>query len=80
MFKRFINRLTNNKKDTTMKEGRVKFFNTTKGFGFIKMNDSAEEIFVHSTNLIDKIKENDNVKFDVEKGDKGMSAIRVSLA
>ncbi|MEB8329034.1 cold shock domain-containing protein [Flavobacteriaceae bacterium KMM 6897] len=62
-----------------MKEGTVKFFNTTKGFGFIKMNDSEEEIFVHSTNLIDDIRENDNVKFEVEKGDKGLSAVKVSL-
>jgi CspA family cold shock protein len=63
-----------------MKEGTVKFFNNAKGFGFIKVNDSDEEIFVHSTNLIDDIQENDTVKFDVEKGDKGLSAINVSLA
>ncbi|MFH6769336.1 cold shock domain-containing protein [Gaetbulibacter aquiaggeris] len=63
-----------------MKEGTVKFFNNTKGFGFINIKDSDEDIFVHSTNLIDQIKENDQVTFEVEKGDKGLSAINVRLA
>jgi CspA family cold shock protein len=62
-----------------MKEGTVKFFNTAKGFGFIKMNDSDQEIFVHTTNLIDEIREDDNVQFEVEEGDKGLSAVKVSL-
>ncbi|MBV7267579.1 cold-shock protein [Winogradskyella luteola] len=62
-----------------MKEGTVKFFNNAKGFGFITDNDSKEEIFVHTSNLIDQIKENDNVTFDVEKGEKGLSAIKVSV-
>ena len=79
MLKGIINKLMNSNKTNVMKEGTVKFFNTAKGFGFIKINDSEEEIFVHSTNLIDDIKENDNVKFDVEKGDKGLSAVKVSL-
>jgi CspA family cold shock protein len=63
-----------------MKEGTVKFFNTSKGFGFINLKDSKEDIFVHSTNLIDKIRENDHVTFNVEQGDRGMTAIRVRLA
>ncbi|MBJ6369262.1 cold shock domain-containing protein [Snuella sp. CAU 1569] len=63
-----------------MKEGTVKFFNNAKGFGFITIKDSEEEIFVHTSNLIDDIKENDTVKFDVEKSEKGLSAIKVSLA
>ena len=63
-----------------MKEGTVKFFNNAKGFGFITIKDSDEEIFVHTSNLIDDIKENDNVTFDVEKGDKGLSAVKVRLA
>ena len=63
-----------------MKEGTVKFFNNAKGFGFIKLKDSDEDIFVHSTNLIDEIRENDEVIFDVEKGDKGLSAVKVRLA
>lgn len=80
MIKQFINKLINTNKVTIMKEGTVKFFNNAKGFGFITVKDSEEEIFVHTSNLIDQIKENDNVTFDVEKGDKGLSAIKVSLA
>ena len=79
MIKRFINKLMNTNKVTIMKEGTVKFFNNAKGFGFITIKDSEEEIFVHTSNLIDQIKENDNVTFDVEKGDKGLSAIKVSV-
>lgn len=80
MLKRIINKLINTNKVNTMKEGTVKFFNNNKGFGFINLKDSDEDVFVHSTNLIDDIKENDNVTFDVEKGDKGLSAIKVRLA
>jgi CspA family cold shock protein len=79
MLKRIINKLMNTNKVTIMKEGTVKFFNTAKGFGFITVKDSNEEVFVHSTNLLDDIRENDEVKFDVERGDKGLSAIKVSL-
>lgn len=62
-----------------MKEGTVKFFNNAKGFGFIKPNDSNEDIFVHETGLIDDIRENDKVKFDTEMGKKGINAVRVEL-
>lgn len=79
MIRRFINKLINTNKVTIMKEGTVKFFNNSKGFGFITFKDSEEEIFVHKSNLVDQIKENDNVTFDVEKGEKGLSAIKVSL-
>ncbi|WP_366915448.1 cold shock domain-containing protein [uncultured Psychroserpens sp.] len=79
MVKRFINKLIKTNKETIMKEGTVKFFNNAKGFGFITVKDSEEEIFVHTSNLIDQIKENDNVTFDVEKGEKGLSAIKVSV-
>ena len=79
MIKRFINKFLSKKTDQidSMKEGTVKFFNKTKGFGFIKLNDSEDEIFVHTTNLIDKIRDNDRVKFDVEQGEKGLVAMRV---
>ena len=62
-----------------MNKGTVKFFNETKGFGFIKPSDSSEDIFVHSSGLIDEIRENDNVKFDVERGRKGMNAVNVEV-
>jgi cold shock protein len=62
-----------------MKEGTVKFFNSTKGFGFIKPSDSSEDIFVHQSGLIDDIRENDNVKYDEERGRKGMNAVNVEL-
>ncbi|MGK7397365.1 MAG: cold-shock protein [Candidatus Cyclobacteriaceae bacterium M3_2C_046] len=62
-----------------MKEGIVKFFNNSKGFGFIKPSDSNEDIFVHQSGLIDEIRENDRVKFDVERGKKGMNAVNVEL-
>ena len=62
-----------------MKEGKVKFFNNTKGFGFITPNDGSEDIFVHESGLIDKIKDNDNVRYETERGRKGMNAVRVEI-
>ena len=78
MLKDFINKLLN-KKTKVMKEGTVKFFNEAKGFGFIKVKDTDQDIFVHSTNLIDNIREDDKVQFEVEQGDKGLSAVKVRL-
>lgn len=60
-----------------MKTGTVKFFNVTKGFGFIKFDDSDQEIFVHVTGLVDQIREDDKVSFDVTEGKKGLNAINV---
>ena len=60
-------------------KGKVKFINETKGFGFIKPSDSGEDVFVHSSGLIDEICENDHVEFDVEKGKKGMNAVNVRV-
>ncbi|HEY4653375.1 MAG TPA: cold-shock protein [Cyclobacteriaceae bacterium] len=62
-----------------MKEGTVKFFNNAKGFGFIKPTDANEDIFVHESGLIDEIRENDKVKFEVERGKKGLNAINVEV-
>ena len=60
-------------------QGTVKFFNENKGFGFIKPDDSAEDIFVHSSGLIDDIRENDKVEYEVERGKKGMNAVNVKV-
>ena len=60
-------------------QGTVKFFNETKGFGFIKPSDSGDDIFVHSSGLIDEIRENDQVEFDVEEGKKGLNAVNVRV-
>jgi cold shock protein len=62
-----------------MKEGTVKFFNNTKGFGFIRPNDSSEDIFVHQTGLISEIAENDKVQYDIEQGRKGLNAVNVQV-
>ncbi len=61
------------------KEGTVKFFNTEKGFGFISQSNDRSDIFVHSTGLIDEIRENDQVQFDTEEGRKGLNAINVKV-
>ncbi|MBN9283742.1 MULTISPECIES: cold shock domain-containing protein [Flavobacterium] len=62
-----------------MKTGVVKFYNETKGFGFIK-DETGQEIFVHVSGLKDKIKENDAVIFEEAEGKKGKNAINVRLA
>lgn len=62
-----------------MEKGTVKFFNETKGFGFIK-TESGNEVFVHVSGLVDKIRENDNVTFEMSEGKKGPNAVNVKLA
>ncbi len=63
-----------------MTKGKVKFFNETKGFGFIQTEDTGEEIFVHVTGLVDKIRENDTVTFTVTEGKRGLNATNVKIA
>ncbi len=63
-----------------MYTGTVKFFNETKGFGFIKDANSNKEYFVHANGLKDRIKENDTVTFELEEGRKGLNAVNVKLA
>ena len=62
-----------------MQEGTVKFFNNSKGFGFIKPEGADQDIFVHASGLIDEIREDDRVQFEVERGKKGMNAVNVEL-
>ena len=62
-----------------MSKGTVKFFNDSKGFGFIKDDASDKEYFVHVTGLIDEIRENDQVSFDLQEGKKGLNAVNVKV-
>lgn len=62
-----------------MQEGTVKFFNETKGFGFITPANGGPDVFVHVSGLIDKIREKDNVTFEVQNGKKGLNAVNVKL-
>jgi len=60
-----------------IRKGKVEFFNSEKGFGFIKENDSNEKFFVHVSSLTEEIGENDKVSFELEMGMKGLNAVRV---
>jgi len=62
-----------------VKTGTVKFFNGSKGFGFIIEDGSKEEFFVHVTGLIDEINEGDAVEFELKDGKKGMNAVNVKV-
>jgi CspA family cold shock protein len=62
-----------------MQEGTVKFFNGTKGFGFITPSNGGEDIFVHVSGLYDEIRENDKVSFEVQNGKKGLNAVNVKV-
>jgi CspA family cold shock protein len=63
-----------------MNNGKVKFFNDAKGYGFIKDGETNNEYFVHVSGLIDEIRENDDVVFDLQEGKKGLNAVNVKLA
>jgi cold shock CspA family protein len=63
--------------ETADKVGKVSFFDTSKGFGFIIDTTSQEKYFVHVSGLLEEIKENDKVTFELERGLKGMNAVRV---
>ncbi|MCK9399570.1 MAG: cold shock domain-containing protein [Bacteroidales bacterium] len=63
-----------------MNTGTVKFFNDSKGFGFIKDDASDKEYFVHVSGLKDEIKENDKVTFELQEGKKGLNAVNVKLS
>ena len=60
-----------------MSTGKVKFFNERKGFGFIIDDEGHQEVFVHVSGFVDKIRENDQVSFDVTEDKRGKKAINV---
>jgi cold shock CspA family protein len=62
-----------------IRKGIVIFFNDSKGYGFIKDKETQEKIFVHINNLNEEIKEGNVVTFEIEKGPKGLTAVRVSV-
>jgi len=63
-----------------MNKGTVKFFNDSKGYGFIKDTEDEKEYFVHISGLIDEIAEGDEVVFELQEGRKGLNAVNVKLA
>ncbi|MEJ6588597.1 MAG: cold-shock protein [Crocinitomicaceae bacterium] len=62
-----------------MSNGTVKFFNNSKGFGFITQDEGGKDVFVHANGLIDEINEGDKVSFDVEESPKGLNALNVKV-
>lgn len=62
-----------------MSNGTVKFFNNSKGFGFITPDEGGKDVFVHVNGLIDEINEGDKVSYDVEEGPKGLNATNVKV-
>jgi CspA family cold shock protein len=62
-----------------MNKGIVKFFNESKGFGFITEEGNNKEHFVHVSGLVDEIRENDEVEFDLQDGKKGLNAVNVRV-
>ncbi len=63
----------------TMSKGTVKFFNDTKGFGFITEEGVEKDHFVHISGLVDEIREGDQVEFDLKEGNKGLNAVNVKV-
>jgi len=64
--------------ENPIKKGTVTFFNENKGYGFIRNSETQESVFVHVNGLKTQIKEGDKVSFEIEKGQKGLTAVRVS--
>jgi len=62
-----------------MSTGTVKFFNVSKGYGFIAPDDGSKDVFVHQSGLLDMITDGDKVSYDVEQGQKGLNAVNVKV-
>lgn len=62
-----------------MSKGTVKFFNSSKGFGFITPDDGSKDVFVHANGLINEISDGDKVSYDVEESPKGLNALNVKV-
>ena len=62
-----------------MGNGTVKFFNNSKGFGFITPEEGGKDVFVHVNGLVDEINEGDKVSYDVEESPKGLNAVNVKV-
>jgi CspA family cold shock protein len=62
-----------------MQEGTIKFFNETKGFGFITPSNGGQDIFVHVSGLIDEVREGSKVTYEVQNGKKGLNAVNVRV-
>ena len=63
-----------------MSTGKVKFFNSEKGYGFVKDDETSQDYFIHVTGLIDEVQEDDAVTYEVTEGKKGLQAVDVKLA
>ncbi len=62
-----------------MEQGTVKFFNETKGFGFITPSNGGQDIFVHVSGINGELRDKDNVSYEVENGKKGLNAVNVTV-
>lgn len=74
--------ITHDKSELTLdpiRKGKVTFFNEAKGFGFIQDSETKESIFVHVNNVIDQIKKDSIVTFEIEQGKKGPIAVNVKF-
>ncbi len=67
----------NETEGNTLRKGIVTFFNESKGYGFIEDMETKESVFVHVNNILEEIKENNLVNFEIEKGPKGLTAVKV---